>query len=323
VAPALPSASAPPGPAAVVKLAYLPIRAHAPFFVAWDKGYWREEGLEVEGTEFGGSDQVMPFLAVGQLDVAGGSSGAGFLNMLAQGIGGRIVAGLSSVGPDGLTGQALMVRREDFEGRRFTSPADLRGRRVAVNGKGVYSEFLADRHLRQGGLTLNDVDLVILGLPEMLAGLVDGAVEAADLTEPTVTQAQDRGIAVPIARANGDPNGQTQVLLYGEQFVQNNAEGARRFMLGYLRALRELARSEYRDPTDLPITARYTKLPADVVQRVVPPYADPNGHINVAHLELQQRFFAERGYLTYAEPLALDRFVDTSWLDLAIQQLGP
>ncbi len=148
LAPASTEIVVPPPPVAIVKLAYLPVLAHSPFLVAWDKGYWREEGLEVEGTEFGGSDQAMPFLAVGQLDVAGSSSGAGLLNMLAQGIGSRIVAGLSGVGPNGLTGQALMVRRGDFESGRLTSPADLRGRQVAVNGKGVYREFLADRHLR-------------------------------------------------------------------------------------------------------------------------------------------------------------------------------
>jgi len=55
----------------------------------------------------------------------------------------------------------------------------------------------------------------------------------------------------------------------------------------------------------------------------VPPYSDPNGRINLAHLGPQQRCYAERGYLNYAEPLDLDRFVDNSWLDLAIQQLGP
>ncbi len=234
-----------------------------------------------------------------------------------------MVAGLAGWGPDGLTAPALMVRREDFESGRFTSPADLRGRRVAVNGKGGYVEFLADRHLRQGGLTIADVDMMILGIPDMLAGLMSGAVDAAELIEPAVTHAQDGGIAVPIARANSDPNGQAQVLLYGEQFVRSNPEGSRRFMVGYLRALRDLARTGYKGPSEVPIIARYTKLPAETVLRAVPPYVEPNGRINLAHLETQQRFFAERGYLAYAEPLDLHRFVDTTWLDLAIQQLGP
>jgi NitT/TauT family transport system substrate-binding protein len=317
-----PAARSPTTPVATVKLAYLPVVAHAIFFVAWEKGYWRELGLEVEGSEFGGSDQAMPFVANGQLDVAGGSSGAGFLNALAQGVGSRLVAGLAGVGPDGFSVPALMVRREDFESGRFTSPADLRGRRVAVNGKGGYLEFLADRHLRQGNLTIADVDMTILGLPDMLAGLVGGAVDAAELNEPTVTYAQDGGFAVSIARANSDPNGQAQVLLYGEQFVRGSPEGARRFMAGYLRALHDLTRSGYKSPSDVSIIARYTKLPAETVLRAVPPYVEPNGRMNLAHLETQQRFFAERGYLNYAEPLDLHRFVDTTWLDLAVQQLG-
>ncbi|HLH26366.1 MAG TPA: ABC transporter substrate-binding protein [Chloroflexota bacterium] len=314
---------APPAPVATVKLAYLPLLTHGSFMVAFEKGYWRELGLEVEGTQFGGSDQAMPFLANGQIDVAGGSAGAGFLNALSQGVTSRMVATLGGVRPDGLSGAALMVRKDNYDSGLYTKPADLRGKRVAVNGKGVYGEWLADRHLRLGGLTLDDVDMVILGIPDMLAGLQGGSVDAADLIEPTVAQATERGIAVSIAREGADPNGQSQVLLYGEQFIRDNPEGARRFMVGYLRALRELARSEFKDPSDVEIISQYTKIPADLVMRAVPSYVDPNGRINVAHLEQQQQFFADRGYLNYREPLDLNQYVDYTWLDAALQQLGP
>src|SRR5579875_2555432 len=169
---------APPAPVATVKLAYLPLLTHGSFMVAFEKGYWRELGLEVEGTQFGGSDQAMPFLANGQIDVAGGSAGAGFLNALSQGVTSRMVATLGGVRPDGLSGAALMVRKDNYDSGLYTKPADLRGKRVAVNGKGVYGEWLADRHLRLGGLTLDDVDMVILGIPDMLAGLQGGSVDA-------------------------------------------------------------------------------------------------------------------------------------------------
>jgi NitT/TauT family transport system substrate-binding protein len=308
---------------ATVKLAYLPLLSHGVFMVAMDKGYWHELGLEVEGTQFGGSDQAMPFLANGQIDVAGGSAGAGFLNALSQGVTSRMVATLGGIRPDGLTGAALMVRKDNFDSGLYTKPGDLRGKRVAVNGKGVYGEWLTDRHLRTGGITLDDVDMVILGIPDMLAGLQGGSVDAADLIEPTVVQAVEKGIAVPIAREGADPNGQAQVLLYGEQFIRDNPEGAKRFMVGYMRALRELVRSEFKDPSDVDIIAQYTKIPADLVMRAVPGYADPNGRINVAHLDMQQHFFADRGYLNYREPLDLNKYVDFTWLDAALQQLGP
>jgi len=309
-------------PVAPVRLAYVPIISHGIFFVAWEKGYWREAGVEVEGTEFNGSDQAMPYLANGQLDVAGGSSGAGFLNALSQGVGGRIVAGMSGTSDDGFIGAALIVSKENYDSGRLTSPADLRGKRVAVNGKGVYGEFVADRALRQGGLTLDDADMVVLGFPDMVAALAGGSVDAIMPTEPWVSQIQDRGIGTIIAREGVDPNAQSQVLLYGEQFIRNNPEGARRFLLGYLRALRDLKRADYKDPGDAAIIGQYTKLGPEVVLRVVPTYLDGDARINVAHLDQQQRYYAERGYLNYREPIDLNRFVDTTWLDAAIQQLG-
>jgi NitT/TauT family transport system substrate-binding protein len=313
----------PPPPVATVKLAYLPLISHGIYMVAWDRGYWQELGLEVEGTQFGGSDQAMPFLANGQIDVAGGSAGAGFLNALSQVIGGRMVASQSGVRPDGFSGAALMVRKDNFDSGLYTKPADLRGKRVAVNGKGVYGEWVTDRHLRLGGLTIDDVDMVILGIPDMLAGLQGGAVDAADLIEPTIVQAVEKGIAVPIAREGSDPNGQSQVLLYGEQFIRDNPEGAKRFMVGYMRALRQLARTNFKDPADAETISQGTKIPADLVLRAEPSYLEVNGKINVAHLDMQQRFFMERGYLNYREPLDLNKYVDYTWLDAALQQLGP
>jgi ABC-type nitrate/sulfonate/bicarbonate transport system substrate-binding protein len=315
--------AAAPAPVATVRLAYLPIISHGIFMVAWERGYWQEVGVEVEGTQFGGSDQVMPFLANGQIDVAGGSVGAGFLNGLSQGVLSRMVAAQSGVRPDGFSGAALMVRKDNFDSGLYTKPADLRGKRVAVNGKGVYGEWVTDRHLRLGGLTIDDVDMVILGIPDMLAGLQGGSVDAADLIEPTVVQAVERGIAVPIAREGADPGGQAQVLLYGEQFIRDNPEGARRFMVGYMRALRQLARTNFKDPADAETISQGTKIPADLVLRAEPSYLDPNGKINVAHLEMQQRFFMDRGYLNYREPLDLNKYVDYTWLDAALQQLGP
>ena len=80
-----------------------------------------------------------------------------------------------------------------------------------------------------------------------------GSVEAIMPTEPWVSQIQDRGIGTIIAREGVDPNAQSQVLLYGEQFIRNNPEGARRFLLGYLRALRDLKRADYKDPGDAAI----------------------------------------------------------------------
>lgn len=327
---ASPAASAPaaqrPAPAdgpVVVRVGYLPIISHAGFFLAIDKGYLREAGVEAEMTEFRGSDAAMPFLATGQLDIVGGSVGAGFLNGIHQGVSGLAVAMMSGVGPDGLTAGAMVVRQEDFASGRITSPAQLRGRRVGVNGTGVYGEFLADLAMRKGGLTLDDAEMVVLGFPDLMAGLAGGSLDGALLTEPWVLQAQERGIGMPIVREGLDPNGTTQVVLYGEQFVRSNPEGARRFMVGYLRALRDLARSNFKDPVDAAIIERWTKLPADVILRAVPPYVDPDGRMNIEHLDQQQRFFMRRGYLSYREPIDLQRLVDYTWLEYAIQQLGP
>ena len=37
----------------------------------------------------------------------------------------------------------------------------------------------------------------------------------------------------------------------------------------------------------------------------------------------QQRFFMQRGSTTYREPIDVRNWIDTSYIDYAVQQLGP
>jgi hypothetical protein len=44
--------------------------------------------------------------------------------------------------------------------------------------------------------------------------------------------------------------------------------------------------------------------------------------VNLRALEDQQRFYLRRGYLTYRDPLPLDRVFDFSYLQAALRELG-
>ena len=70
----LPFAGAESKPAAeVVKVGSSPVLSSAGIFLALEKGYFKEEGIEVELVPFAGSSAPMlPLLAKGELDVGGG-----------------------------------------------------------------------------------------------------------------------------------------------------------------------------------------------------------------------------------------------------------
>src|SRR5205823_1030087 len=90
------------------------------------------------------------------------------------------------------------------------------------------------------GLTIGDVDMVEMPHPDMMAGLANGAVDVAMLSEPFVAQAVENGLVV---RGKGfdeiDPYQVAAVIIYGPDFAQT--EAAKRFMVGYLRGARDYA----------------------------------------------------------------------------------
>jgi ABC-type nitrate/sulfonate/bicarbonate transport system substrate-binding protein len=75
------------------------------------------------------------------------------------------------------------------------SPADLRGKRVAVSGFGSLGDFLERYIIKKHGMDpVEDVVMLAIGAqPDRLQALYNGAVDAADLSHPADVQAERKG----------------------------------------------------------------------------------------------------------------------------------
>ncbi len=74
--------------------------ADAPIYIALEKGYFKQQNLDVEDVAFEtGADMIAP-LTAGQLEVGGGGVSAGFYNALSRGFDIQIVADKGHVGSD-------------------------------------------------------------------------------------------------------------------------------------------------------------------------------------------------------------------------------
>src|SRR5688572_27935181 len=106
-----------------VRLSYVPMMIFAPLFVANERGYFREEGIEVELSPVqGGSDSVVQ-LAAGNFDVAVGGAGAGLFNAAQRGVKFTIVAPMHSEKPPLTSPLVISAKRTD----EFKTVADLKG----------------------------------------------------------------------------------------------------------------------------------------------------------------------------------------------------
>jgi NitT/TauT family transport system substrate-binding protein len=55
-----------------VKIGYIPFNADLPFFVAMEKGYFKEQGVEVDALRFGDSSQALNAMLARQIDMVAG-----------------------------------------------------------------------------------------------------------------------------------------------------------------------------------------------------------------------------------------------------------
>jgi NitT/TauT family transport system substrate-binding protein len=310
--------AAPLAQARRVTIGYVPNAAFAPVFVAYEKGYYREQGLDVTLEPLTGGADMATQTAVGNFDVGTGGPGAGLFNALARGINIVITAPVSVVRTPNVA--QLVASRAAYDRGEVRSIADLRGKRVSIIARGAANDYYLDQALRRGGLTIWDIDLQVLPSPEAVAALANDAIPAALIVEPFATEAVNRGVGVLLTDDYLE-NFIAIVMYFNEQFARQRREDG----IGVVTALYKAARDldpVYRDE-DVAIIAQYTRLSPEVIRTAGRAYHDVSGDLHLADIEELQRFVMARGEANYSEPLDLARYVDPSFSEAALTRLGP
>ncbi|HLH27000.1 MAG TPA: ABC transporter substrate-binding protein [Chloroflexota bacterium] len=320
-------ATAPPALARVRLGTLSPSSSDAGWLIAQERGYFQEQRIALDTTPFTTAAEMVPPLGAGQLDAGGGAPSAGLFNAVARGIALRIVADKGGT-QRGFGYTSLLVRRELVDGGAVRGPADLRSRKVALpNLGGVSPEAALDRLLQTVGLSTADVDLTVVPFPDQPAAFAGGSVDAGMLIEPFVTLALEQGTAATLARQDEwYPEQQVATIMFSESFASQQADAGRRFVLAYLKGVREYndafaKHDEAKRREVIDILVKTTALKDRALwERVAVPSLDPNGQVNKAALEQDQQYYLRTG--KQQDHADLDKIVDTSFADWAVQQLG-
>ncbi len=299
----------------------------AAFFIATDKGYFREQGIELDITRFDSAARMIAPLGTGQLDVGGGAPGAGLLNAIARDIFIKIVADKGNMNP-GHGFEAMVVRKQLWDRGALKSVADLRGKTIAISARSISPEVTLDAFLRTGGLTVDDVNIVTLAHAEMGNALANGSVDMALPIEPFVTQIVEKGIGVIWKRNDAVvPRQQVAVVLYSQQFTEAQPELARKFMLAYLKAARFyndafVKKDPIKKKEVVEILIRNTGVKdPSLYDKMVMPGINPDGRVNLVSLAALQNWFLKKG--VQKAFVDLSKAVDHQYADWAVRQLGP
>ncbi len=323
------SSSQPPNvPLQKVRLGVLTSLSDAGNWIALAKGYFREQGLDIETHQFGGAvTDVFAPLGTGQIDVAGGPAEIGLANALSRGIDIRIVADKASVAP-GFGFNAILVRKDLYDSGAIRGPADLKGRKFALTSLVTgATQVMLDMFFKPAGVSLGDLDQTQVSFPDMPAAFANKSVEAGMMIEPFVTQIVANGDGVILARGDAVyPTQQNAVIFYSGSFAREKPELARKFMVAYLKAVRDyndafVKKDPAQRATVIDILSKSTTVKDKALyDRMAVPHINPDGEVNIASLKNDQAYYVASGALK--EPMDFDKVVDHTFVHYAVEQLG-
>jgi NitT/TauT family transport system substrate-binding protein len=223
-----------------------------PIYVAQEKGFYAEAGLDFELKIFGSTGEFMAAFLSNQLDSVSPVSSEAVL-MKSQGKDYKIVMVQdSSVGGDGILAKD-----------RIKSIADFKDQKVAVDTSGV-SYFFLLQVLKEAGLSKDDIIPVNTDAAAAAAAFQSDNIDIAVTYAPYLKQADD---AVKDGRIIYDsakmPTAITDLYLFDTAYIEANPKAVQAFVTGTLKGLQFM-----KDNPDESITISAAKLemePADLV----------------------------------------------------------
>ncbi|NME05565.1 ABC transporter substrate-binding protein [uncultured Psychrobacillus sp.] len=295
----------------------------AGFYIAKEKGYFEDYNIEVEFAQFANSDEMLPALASGDVDIAGGVSTASFFNAIAQGIDVKIIADKGHNVPGksyfsfviGNHMKDVIKEYKDFEGKR-----------IAVSSKNSIDEFIFLEMLKHAGLTPEDVEFVLLGdFGSMLGAIENGSIDAALQIEPLIAQGIENGFHERFGDATDyAPESQIAMVLGSPQFMSEEQDVSLRFMAAYLKGVRDYNDAFIKGEGKaeiIEIMTKYTSLKDPVLwEKVFVTGLDPNGKMFLDDVLKQYDVYKENGAIS--GDVDFDKAVDTSITEKAVEILG-
>ena len=303
-----------------LQIAYVPILGFTPLFVAAEKGYFAEQGLQVELQRVRAVDEMLAPLSTGKLDISLMGPTTGFFNGMQQTLDFRIAAGANAIVSGGQGDPILVVSKALADSGAVTTVADLKGRKLAINLRGSILEYLLGKGLEQAGLTLDDVELVTIPGGEMLPALANGAVDGAIAGGLNTQRMIAEGVAVKLlADTDIIQGGQGGVVVVGQRLLQPaNREVTIRVLVAYLKAVHDLNDNGWDNPEVISIIQKYTEMESAIIARSAFPLFETTGALDEASIMDIQAFQISRGYVEYTDALPVAQMTDLTFLREAL-----
>jgi NitT/TauT family transport system substrate-binding protein len=215
---------------ASIKVAVLADTAVAPVFLAQQKGYFQQEGLQVQIVQAASGPVALNGMIGGDYDIAY-SSYVPFFAAQARNVAPlKLVADAASLPANAFV---LMTGRNS----PIKTPADLTGKTIAVSDVRTVSDLLVMSMMRAHGVDPR-VQWARISFPDMPNAVAQNRVDVAAIVEPFVTQAARTVGALPLVDLASGPTQDFPLTGYGAtaKFADANPNTLRAFQRAHARA---------------------------------------------------------------------------------------
>jgi NitT/TauT family transport system substrate-binding protein len=229
---------APEKPKVVLGVGGKPALYYLPLTIAEKKGFFKEQGIEVEVNDFAGGAKALQSLIGGSVDVVTGAY-EHTIRMQAKGQDVRSVVEL------GRFPSIIVAVRKDLAGE-IKSAKDFKGRKIGVSAPGSSTNLIPQYAMVKAGLAPTDASFIGVGTSSgAVAAVQQKAIEIISNTEPVISKLESDGAVVALLDTRteagtravfGGPN-PAAVLYMRNEFLEKNPETTQRLVNAFLKTL--------------------------------------------------------------------------------------
>ncbi|MDQ4135093.1 MAG: ABC transporter substrate-binding protein [Pseudomonadota bacterium] len=225
---------------------------YLPLTVAERKGYFKDEGLEVEINDFGGGARSLQALIGGSVDVVTGAY-EHTIRMQAKGQDVRAVTELGRF-------PAIVIAVKKEKAGQVKSAADFRGLKIGVTAPGSSTALTAQYAMVKAGLKPSDAAIIGVGAgASAVAAVKKGEIDVISHLDPVIAKLESDGdIEVLIdtrteagTRALFGGSNPAATLYTKKDFIDRNPVTTQRLVNAFVKSLKWLQTAKPDDVADL------------------------------------------------------------------------
>ncbi|MEU0570033.1 ABC transporter substrate-binding protein [Nonomuraea sp. NPDC005983] len=263
----------------------------APLFIAIERGFFKEQGLNVKTEAIQAPQAVLPKLANGSMDVVLGSYPT---ILFIQGSGTEKFKYIADSYQGAAGAFGVMVPKNS----QIKKVADLKGKKIGVNATTGLGVLTMNPHLKIAGLDpKTDVQYVVVPTTNQLQSLEKGDVDAVWMTDPYVSEAKNKLGATMLLDTMSGPTESLPITGWAatEKWVSSNPKTLAAFQ-------RAMAKAQNIAATDrgavTKILPTFTQIPAATAATInlgnYPTTLSPQRIQRVADLMLEYGFIKQK-----------------------------